>query len=871
MSKKNKNKNNNNKQKLVSQQLNEDASLRLKFFIEDLKHDPQFRHRLFYPVLYKEVVRGMQYVDKNNNVKMPTAEVKYEYYLLKMEKYGEDNTAKLVQAILFANGPMLPKNERFMFTEANEPNSLLNTRNVRTVINRTKTFIEVLQDDNLFNFIFNNIVGNNLESMRKKFSKLAAGNQHNAGRDIAAAAISNDDKISERIAKNTNALRDYFEHINTRDITNTVNFLTYMGNPRNIVTDFNYRPMPQDMLDRYSSYGMTDEDNALLELRSQLEQALDSQVLSKDLASQMDSFIPMVLREYLSVCLDREDIICASNKSLGADTDINHMDYGLKNNIKLKLQRSLKQIADYTKNYLTRKLLDTTYNNQLFISRVLNTFVNEIDNLSVADITRRELTFDNFISSPGDDLSDLISSIFENDITYIYEICSNTNNCREARRSFAAAWDLAKHGNMDEQSYIASFKNEMTGNILPKLSRCFTSKDKDRESIARNLVNTVKDRSGNAIINNRVVARARDDAAQNFRDNIENALERMRDYTVAERVASSIFSSMQTLITNALHGATSRNPEQILLTIIYIMQMHHEIGDYLTASINKLSNADTLDEIRDILVQIVAVANATKTINKQLKDIEKSLKDVFRNSRCSRNNDCMSVYTEFNKYMNNINVCLTLLTSIKDSIETITLDNNQDFEDLKVKLKNSIRMYDSRSELDDISELVNHMLELYFKFYLRPVLINFFGYALDTFEYTSRKDAIEDDIISKDILHFSKILTPSNAGLLTIDGAVIHDIAKFTYILMSDTFSGITYNNPDSVMDFLNKVYGIKYFNVIIYGTSDAYVYMNNIGTPYLYRGAKTKIPIRDLRRNYDFLMDASQGLYKNISLPRKK
>jgi len=96
-------------------------------------------------------------------------------------------------------------------------------------------------------------------------------------------------------------------------------------------------------------------------------------------------------------------------------------------------------------------------------------------------------------------------------------------------------------------------------------------------------------------------------------------------------------------------------------------------------------------------------------------------------------------------------------------------------------------------------------------------------------------------------------------------------LPKFTYILTSDQFTGVTYNNPDSVMKFLDDVYGLKYLNIVIYGRQDAYLYLNNVGVPYLYRGAKTKIPIRELRRNYDFLMDPATGLYKNIKLPKQK
>lgn len=163
------------------------------------------------------------------------------------------------------------------------------------------------------------------------------------------------------------------------------------------------------------------------------------------------------------------------------------------------------------------------------------------------------------------------------------------------------------------------------------------------------------------------------------------------------------------------------------------------------------------------------------------------------------------------------------------------------------------------------------MTETYFKYYLRPVLVNFFGYAFDNFQYAARANDINADIISKDKLHFSKLLTPRNVGLFTIDGAVAQDIAKFTYILTSDTYSGVSYRTPDDVMKFLDTVYGIKYFNVVIYGQTDAYLYLNNFGVPYLYRGARTKIPIRELQHNYDFLMDPTRGLYQNIKLPRKK
>jgi len=261
--------------------------------------------------------------------------------------------------------------------------------------------------------------------------------------------------------------------------------------------------------------------------------------------------------------------------------------------------------------------------------------------------------------------------------------------------------------------------------------------------------------------------------------------------------------------------------------------------------------------------------------------IDKAINDVLV-KKINENIEILKDYLQ--KYSNDISVdlnkklnemlsffenILNILKPISDITKIYT--NQKNIQDFLTELDFYIKNIKNATKNTKINNNANHLLEIYFKYYLRPVLVNFFSYAFDNFEYTARQNDISADVVSKDMLHFSKLLDPRNAGILTFDGAVMHDLVKFTYILTSDTFSGVTYNDPDSVIKFLNKVYGLRYFNIVIYGNQDAYVYLNNTGIAFLYRGIKTKISIRELRNMYDFLMDPSRGLYKNINLPKKR
>ena len=852
---KNNNKNNNNKkpQRSTIDTLNENAALRLKIFIEDLRHDPMFRHRLFYPVLYKEVIRGNQYTkfdkDKAKEVKSSVAQVAYEYYLLKMEKFSNDNLARIFQAILFSNGPMLPEENRLYIRDASDPRSILNPRNRSTVIERAKTFLDVLQDETLFNFVFAATVGKNLDNMRARFRDLANNVNVQAGSNIAHEQISQRD-----IEHNINVFRDYFAHVSDRDITETVNFLTYMGNPRNIVTDFSYRPMSQQSLDNYLSYNTSDESMADDEFRSQIEQALDANVLQKDLTSQLDIFIPMVLKEYTAICSDDVSSICDNMKNFSSNV---HLPRELVNNLKMKIQRSMKQIHDYTRNYLTRKLLDEHYNNELFISRILSTMHEGLskNNIKLSDLIRTNITYSQFTGSAREDLSDLIKSIFENDVLYINEICSDTTNCNETKKSFAYNWGASKGEKPDDTAFKA-YKQEIDIKILKRISGCMKATISNANNLKSDLISFIKKNKINIDYSD-ILAQAEDD----FYESVTKEFKSIVDRTVAERVAASVNKLLADSMKKFFNSLTHKDTDPIKM-ILYILKINEMISQEIITIRDKLNRVSTLDEFYPLLLQLQSLKKISDNVLKFINIYDSKIKDAFKPYSKVKN----IIPNNIKKYFNDVEKCLDELSRVGKLV-----GETKDPKVIVDKLIASANLNSGSSNNINTGPIASHLLEVYFKYYLKPVLVNFFGYALDNFEYTTRKNDIESDIVSKDVLHFSKLLTPKNVGLFTIDGAVIHDIAKFTYILTSDQFTGITYNNPDSVMKFLDEVYGLKYFNVVIYGRQDAYLYLNNVGVPYLYRGAKTKIPIRELQRNYDFLMDPARGLYKNIKLPKQK
>ena len=861
-------------QKPIQETLHEQAALRLKAFIEDLKHDPMFRHRIFYPVLYKEITRGSQYM-RDNRAQSSVTEVIYEYYLLKMEKFEGDRAAQIFQAILLANGPMLPSQQRFKITDADDGTSLLNPRNKDTIVARTKVFLTVLQDENLYNFVFRSTVGGNLQSMREKFLeltdsiKITPGGYKIQDKHIEQQVEINWKRLKSGkspvvtpLEKNTHYLAEFFEHIRDKEIMDVVNFLIYMGKTRGIVTDFSYRPMTQDMLDKYTDYGLSPEEESELEFKNQLEQALNSNVLQKDLSSQLDIFIPMLTKEYAAICADGDAaLINMSQQSFVHSNSVRTMPYELKEALKVKLQRSLKRISDYTKNYLTRKILASDNTRQdTFISKVVKEFYKELknDKKSIGEISRKVLDYDEFTSHKND-LADLVREIFKNDIAYILEICKDYKNQNKASSNistaFANAWDQA---NKDKSVKLEeNIVKELT-DILNAINRCYdvTGEKKiytDLRNYAEQFNRTSLKPADTDELSAKIAASLQADINRKLSTDI-------RDYTFAERIAKSLLKdlgSAASFIGKLLIKNSFTDTLMNLLTIAEAYKMLTQYIESYTQAIKYANDYDgILNNLKEFYVVFYALSNLiAELINKiDLKEFDKAglrtsrmkIEEIFKKiNQCSRNaDDILNIIKDYEK--------LTPEEFLKKLIVANT------------KTTNSVKKFN----VDPIAE---HLLSLYFKYYLKPVLVNFFGYALDEFSYITRKNDIESDIISKDVLHFSTLLTPRNVGVLTFDGTVAQDLAKFTYVLMADTFSGITYNSPDSVIKFLDDVYGIKYFNVIIYGTNDAYVYMNNVGVPYLYRGAKTKIPIRELRKNYDFLMDPSRGLYKNISLPKKK
>lgn len=859
MSKKNKNKNK-QYQKPIQETLHEQAALRLKAFIEDLRYDPMFKHRLFYPVLYKEVIRGPQQLGNNDKIQAHVAEVIYEYYLLKMESFSSDKAAQIFQAILLSNGPLLPVTDRFRITDADDGNSLLNPRNRDIIVHRTRTLLTVLQDENLYNFIFRSTVGGNLDNMRQRFKKLA-NEIHitSSGFKIQDNTIAHEiqidlkklkqgkNPVTNPVAKNIQVLNTYFENIRDKDIQDVVSFLIYMGKSRNIITDFSYRPMTQEMLNKFTDYGLSPEDESELEFIDNIESALDSNVLQKDLNSQLDVFIPVLSQEYAAICTQDENKIGRYNLQVGSRS--------LEQVLKNKLKRTLKQIVDYTRNYLTRKMLSAFKNGEkTFISRVTKDFLTELrkneNRKSIGDLSRELITYENFINSNGTDLNDLIKQIFKNDISYITEVCKK-EHIQQLKTEFVAAWDLSNMTN--EKKILDEIQNKIISSLYHATS-CLDTNIKKIDDVKANLKKLIA-AAGEDIDLDSIEIDITHKLNQIFSHSTEYT-----DETIAERAITSILKNINKLFVGLLNSVLKK-PDiyKFTYSVMYYVAALKVIQSQLAGYISAMKS---VNDYKDILVALRGIYVISKIGNEVLNT-------KIKYDSLSKLDSAAYNYIIKN-FISSASDCIELNNKISDILDKVPKESD-DINEMLKEIGAASNAIDKIAQKINTEPLADHLTEVYFKYYLKPVLINFFGYALDEFEFITRKNDVEADIISKDVLHFSTLLTPSNVGILTFDGAVIQDLAKFTYVLTSDTFSGITYSNPDSVVKFLDEVYGLTYFNVIIYGRNDAYVYMNNIGVPYLYRGAKTKIPIRELRKNYEFLMDPSRGLYKNISLPKKK
>ena len=862
MAKKSSNNNNKkkNNQRPIQETLTEDASLRLKFFIEDLKHDPMFRHRLFYPIIYKEIVRSNQYTDKNNNVRQSVADVIYEYYLLKMEKYSEDDTAKIFQAVLFANGPMLPEKNRLKISDASDKDSILNPSNMNTAVSRADIFLKVLKDENLFNFVFTSTVGKNLDTMREHFNEICTkGSRASTSVNMLDQKIAGTSESHINAQGNIEIIRNYFQSISRTNIEKVLHFLIYMGNPRNIVTDFSYRPMTQDIMDQYMSYGMDNETTQKMEYLNQLEQALDSQILQKDLVSQMDSYIPMLLKEYTAVCMDGAKDFCTHNPADYGKTWDKTIPYELKNTIKVKLQRSLKQILDYTRNYLTRKLLDADRkDDKLFISRVLTYYLDGLENgKSVSQLSRNELTYLNFIRSRKDDLHNLIKEIFKNDIMYIYEICNSSNSCSDQEAAFTTKWNESKTSSRADTVDIIRIKLVDLINPVGALGMV----RRENNKLTRFIKNYVNAYSASVKVDLKNVDNIKDYYVAQYTKKFAKYF-KASNATFAEKITSAVNSTVTNLFTKIKNMIEEETASYHKLIFEKLIRFNAEIETYYNITNILLTEINRGDYNKDIK-PAVASAKILPLLQKAIEADRANLITALTHSKLSGG-----------IHKSDANILSDSVNDTSDAVKDQIIEINK-IPDPTPEPEEYLIVLDSIGSSPKAREIYAenmavHMSETYFKYYLRPVLVNFFGYAFDNFQFAARSNDINADIISKDKLHFSKLLTPRNVGLFTIDGAVAQDIAKFTYILTSDTYAGISYNTPDSVMNYLDKVYGLKYFNVVIYGKTDAYLYLNNFGVPYLYRGARTKIPIRELENNYEYLMDPSRGLYQNIKLPRK-
>ncbi len=940
--------NNNNKkpQKSPSQvyqeQTEQDASIRLKHFILDIKHDPMFNHRTFYPVLYKEVIKKRNLTNVNKDPKKTAEtfniETIYEYYLLKGEEYCVNGDIMI--AILLANGPMVPERERIIF--GNERNGLNNHSNYETALKRTLTWIDLLNDNNMFNFVFESFIGQhgNFETMRKRFLDLSNRKNVGKGQDIHRLNI-NDKELTP-----IKALGTHLKNVNEKDVRAVLDFMVYMGNTRNIVTDFNYRPMSMDQLENYLSYNTSQENSEMLSRIQSIEIAIDNKMFDQILASQLEYFTSELYGYYRRICVSQ---CCASTPQ--------HLRSTVEELLKNKLSKTLTLVHNYTRNYISKAIIQCSGNPTQCERESLNFAQNYVANLTKLD--QNELESYRFIDINDfangireDDLARTLKQAFKNDVMYINEICckqyvshsdisSNLRNPNigarydhylsrvalnteefgkfgEGYRQHQETYSTSNITTMASNAAEVFIKKMDIGNRINETSKLvseYESRLRDDIKIIRDkfkkysdkIINYFKDQSMT-----RVVASHGLSEYENYINNLESLIS-----TTTANIPSDLSGLMST---GTPTGWAARVPALIdpnfsisrrdwfgeidrsFSSIPRTLTMHPSISEYgisnlrdiigeseyekflcdfmnykLALIINRLLRSDAIGSTASIAANIANIVN--NAINSGMPNYRapEIIVEVAHNLAYT-----LSIATNYiNDYKLEMisddprnpmrqtirDKCNNLLSTTFKMIDNSYKKYNGKFitinEVFDKRMQERVCLTEVEIEIE-----ANRLLAYYFERYLKPVLIDFTGVVVNNFEFESMV-SLEDSVVSRDKLHFGTLLGASSAGILTFEGAVYNDLAKYTYILMSDKYSGLTFNDIDSVTEFLNEVYNIRFFNNIIYGKQDAYVYLRPIGVAQLYRGAQSKIRIEQLKRNYEYL--TGDQLFRNIRLPKPK
>ena len=386
---KDKKKNNNNHSKNPQILAKEAAATLIKRFIDDINHDPAFRHRTFYPVLYDKIVSGRPHITGGNGggqqfrVNMSH---EYHFYLFKSEELATHGAVML--AMLLSNGPLLPENERLTLE------GICDRRNRKNVISRTMMFMHLLKDKNLYNFVFANIdteqynirgrmTKTGIDQIREKFSSLVKKYQAKAP-DIKAAPIAT--KIDIQINQYLSA---YYEHITRKDVEATVDFLNYMANSKGIVTDFNYRPMTTQELNQFLSYNS--------DIPSKITDNIDARDVATIVENYVVDFAPILLRLYADAVTGRQQNR-GSYMSFSIIQNYNINNSAFENQLKHMAATTANKMGIYTKNYLQNTLfnLDEKINSDP-IATIFNDVYSD-PSLNFDDVIKKYYSMDAFLS-----------------------------------------------------------------------------------------------------------------------------------------------------------------------------------------------------------------------------------------------------------------------------------------------------------------------------------------------------------------------------------------------------------------------------------------------------------------------------------------
>lgn len=877
----------------------EHAGLLLKRFIEDIRRDRMFAHRIFYPVLYRNEI-SKPIVNKDNKVVASTIETEIEFYLLKAEEYAT-NGAVLV-AMFLANGPMVPQSHRIKLQD------FCNHSNHKTIVARTKAFLDILKDDNMFNFVFYSLTAapsqdTDVEMMRERFEEVV---QILKRREQSKLPPGQNVRVSRDIAKNREYLLKHFQYISEKDIVHTLNFISYMCTSSSIVSDFTYRPVSNETITDLLNYGSEEAQKDLL--LSKLENMLSDKNYDTIASDQITYLIEIMYKDYASI-IDKNNSFNINHFILGG-VPRNTLDSRTHEIVKMRLSKSAQKIHEYTKRYLSSVLTKALSAHSEFKNsgKYIDTLIDMLIRYAIEGDEEIKKNIYRYISNPHAFLNEcknncqsvndaslccLIYSIIKNDVDYFrnYALTTNVNEASsklpttEKIEKFAttidnfakAVEDLINNG--PRMSLLSDYIERVIDNIHQR-----------NKNISRELISEVFEElttyafdSNDIIADSNKILNSIDKEYENYESNTKPSL--------LSKIIKGISNKLGKMFSKAAFKSDLMSVAvDALKTSDYYKNLDNDERSKVIAAFNQIiedlvnlrqflmllyvQKVLLYDKMKDLLLQYNAIENNASSRVVGI-DYAQVLEEKIRlaNMMLFYKHYVLEINDKINDVINNAseskyfkNIRNEIVSLLKNTLQYTSII--EALRELNFDTKGAIKI---PAIIDKIGEdaIVRAILQHYFQSYLQPILHELVSAAFE--EDIISKIQVNDHLLTKDVLNLSHYLTPSVVGTLTFDANVFNDLAYYTYVFMGDTFAGLTRSNVDSVMKFLDDIYGIRYYNVVILGAEDVFLYLNYVGIPALYRGAKTKLRRPDLEYNYRWMTSAIEGLYKNIQLPRKR